>query len=249
MDLKTRLYWWNIAVTAVHWTSFTAILIISLTRLDTVTRVKMWFDDNLGTTIPTSLGSYELFATLVPFPFITGVFHLLAAYNVDNYYENVLRVGVNRMRWIEYAITNSLMTWSLCFLAGAGSIMIPIICVLLNVTMQSYGWFHEMRNHRVKQQYRSLTPLLIGFVPWAGIWAVVFTYYGANMSTMTLSDGFAIIGTFVWSLTFVLPLLWRYYKGNTTSANYNMEVAYIVLSLTAKLWLDWTVVVGNLVGN
>jgi len=249
MDLKKKLYWWNIAVTTVHWSSFTAILIISLTRLDTVTTVGIWFDDNLGFTVPKSLGSYELFATLVPFPFITGVFHLLAAYNVDNYYYNVLNIGVNRMRWIEYTITNGLMTWSLCVLAGAGSILIPITCVLLNVTMQSYGWFHEKRNHRVIYQVRSLVPLLIGFIPWFGIWAVVFTYYGANMSTMVLSDGFAVIGTFIWSLTFVLPLLWRYQKENTVENNYQMEVAYIILSLTAKLWLDWTVVIGNLVGN
>jgi hypothetical protein len=241
-NYKNSLYWWNICVTCVHWSSFIALTAISTTRLDTVRRVALYFDSG-----KTSLGTYPLFATLIPFPFITGLFHIFAAYNVDNYYYLVLKRGVNRLRWIEYAITNGLMTWSLCLLVRAGSILIPILCVFANFTMQTYGWWHERRNHMVKREYQSLGPLLLGFIPWLVVWATILAYWIAHVDTSTISEGFAVIGSFVLSLFFVFPLLWRYNTLNTIENNYKMEIAYIVLSLTAKLWLDWTLTIGNLV--
>lgn len=73
----------------------------------------------------------------------------------------------------------------------------------------------------------------------------MITYYAVNFSTATLSDGFAIIGSLLLSLAFVFPLVWYYGKTNFSENNYRLEMMYIFLSLTAKLYLDWTVVIGN----
>jgi len=84
-----------------------------------------------------------------------------------------------------------------------------------------------------------------GFVPWLPLWYVPIAYFLASPVTLPVFYPVAIFGTFVFSFAFVAPLVYRYY---TTSpeivANYNVERAYLVLSLTAKLFLDWTVTIG-----
>lgn len=239
MNYYRRLYWWNIAVAIVHGSSFIALLVISLVELSEARFVNLWSDVN--ETI-TSLGSYQLFATLLPFPAITSFVHILAAVGVDNYYAKVINLGINRLRWIEYAITNGLMSWSLTVVAGQGNnVVLAIVTVLSNFIMQWYGYEHERRRF-------SLEPLLFGVLPWVINWMIVFTYYGARISTTSVTDGLAIFGSFIWSISFTLPLFWRLTKKSVTKeVNYRVEVAYILLSLTAKLWLDWVLTIGNLV--
>ena len=246
--LREKLFYWNVLVVFVHWSSFLALTIISFVNLDSARYVPLWIDFGSPTAIK-SLGSYPIFSTLLPFPLITGAFHAWLAYNYKDYYSRFLVSGVAKARWLEFAITNGLMTFSVMVLARAGSILIPILGVFCNFQMQYFGYLHELRNHRVTPMHRTKGPYLMGFFPWIATWATIFTYYGLNVGNMVLSDSFAIIGTFVLSLTFVLPLEWRYTRANTIQNNYNTEVAYILLSLTAKLYLDWTVTIGTLVGN
>lgn len=226
-----KLFYWNVAVACVHLSSFVALTIISFVNLDKARYVA------LGAT-----GSYPIFATLLPFPLITGVFHIATAANVDSYYHSVLVLGVNRLRWIEYGITNGLMTWSVLAIAGAGaaSVYLPVMGVLANFSMQYHGYLFE--------QFRAKngTVLWMGFLPWIVIWVPTLGYYFARISTALLYDGFAILGTFAFSIAFVVPLWYRQAKGDTATELYNVELAYIWLSLTAKLWLDWTMTIGNL---
>lgn len=245
---KRSLKFWNAVVAIVQFFSFAALLTISLVRLSDARHVGLWLDVDRGSAIR-DLGSYPLFATLVPFPFITAIFHLLARQDVDSYYSNVLYHGVNRLRWIEYSITNGLMTFSLCVLAGAGGVVLLVVNVLANCIMQAFGYFHEDLVHSQPAGARTFKYILFGFLPWLQTWITVLVYYAVNFSSATLSDGFAIIGSFLLSLTFVLPLVWYYRRQNNAENNYRLEMMYIFLSLTAKLYLDWTVLIGTLVGN
>lgn len=229
---------WNIFVVVVHFSSFVALTVIAFTHLDTNRMVDLWIDFQGSVR---SLGSYAIFITLIPFPAITALFHLMAYFNVDKYYSSVLRGGYNRLRWIEYSITNGLMSWSVCVLSGAGNVWIAIIAVINNILMQYFGYLHE----RYARE-RSWLFIFFGFIPWVVNWAVVFTFFIERISTALLYESFAIFGTFLWSLTFTFPLFWRYYQKNTVENNYKVERAYVILSLTAKLWLDWTVTIGNL---
>lgn len=245
---RVNLRRWNFVVAIVQLISFLSVLIISLVNLDTARRVDLWVVIARGTAIR-DLGSYPLFVTLVLFPFITAIFHLLALANVDNYYIDVLTRGRNRLRWIEYAITNSLMTLSLFGIAGAGSVVIFVLGVLANCLMQYFGFLHEDLMHTREPSKRNLVYIGVGFLPWLQIWITILVFHGLNFGTAVLSDNFAIFGSFLWSLAFVLPLLWFYRKSNTSRNYYTLELMYIFLSLTAKLYLDWTVVIGGLVGN
>ena len=241
----------NLIVAIVHTTSFVALLILSLVNLERVRIVRSWIEINRGDTIQ-QIGEYPLFATLLPFPAITAIFHIMAYLNVDNYYYSVLTNNINRLRWIEYGITNGLITISLCFLVGCGNVVTVIVLVFCYFLMQCFGYLHEKFNSQLSNQEKSMRYLLIGFLPWIQIWAVIFTYYGLNMmDTSPLYESFAVFGSFFLSLLFVFPLVWRYYKktnaNNDKQFNYTTEIMYIILSLTAKLYLDWTVTIGNLV--
>lgn len=243
--LARSLRTWNIVVAVVQLISFTAALIISLVDLDDARRVGLWIDDEFGIK---SLGTYPIFATLVPFPFITAIFHLMAVFGVDNYYSSTIFYGLNRLRWIEYGITNGLMTFSLCVLAGAGGVVLLVVNVLANIFMQWCGYLHEKYNHSPRVRRGTLWYIAFGFLPWLQTWVTVLVYF-ARRPDPPLSDYFAIIGSLIWSLAFVVPLLWRYSRRGSVRDNYNMELMYIFLSLSAKLWLDWTVIIGTLVDN
>lgn len=232
MYFERRLFRWNWFVVFVHTSSFIALLTLTLVFNDTTRMVPIEGPPS------TLTGSYPLAATLLPFPLITAIFHVMAANGLFNYYADVLGEGRNALRWVEYSITNGLMSWSLLFVAGDGApLLLAITNVLSNFVMQYFGYRHE--------KTRSLTDLLLGFIPWAFNWSCVFVYWGARASTSSFTDGLALVGSFVWSIAFTLPLfywLWtRKTRENIVRVNYNVERAYILLSLSAKLWLDWVI--------
>lgn len=235
---------WNLFVVFVHTSSFIALTIIAIVNSATNRRVDMYV--TLGSTVY-NFGSYPIAATLIPFPAITAIFHLLAASNVQNYYKDVLIRGKNSLRWLEYSITNGLMSWSLTFIAGNGAhVLLAVTCVLSNFVMQYFGYLHE--------KSRKMLAIWLGFIPWGYNWAVVLIYFGARLrlESVSVSDSLAIFGSLVWSLCFVAPLVYRYFsvtksREEQVRVNYMVELAYIMLSLSAKLWLDWTITIGNLV--
>ena len=244
--LVSNLRWWNVVVAIVHLSSFTALTVIAFTRLDQARLVPLWVD--YGATVDV-LGQYVLFATLLPFPLITGLFHIYATVDPrKTYSREVLLQGRNTLRWIEYAITNGLMSWSVAVVAGANNLILPITCVLSNCVMQYFGYLHETINQKLKQPGKTWGPLLVGFVPWLINWLIALLYFGFRIGreSVQVTDYLAVFGTFVWSLGFVAPLVWRFNKPGIVP-NYKVEVAYALLSLSAKLWLDWVLTIGNLV--
>jgi len=241
-QLKRSLRTWNWAVAAVHGASFVALLIITLTSSAPLLSFPVWTDFGQVLTV---LFTTPISATLLPFPFITSAFHVAAALGVADYYKFALVKGVTPHRWLEYMITNGLMTVSVFALAGAGNILLPITGLVLNVIMNYFGYVHELAN--TKRQ-RTLNFVWWGFAPWLPLWIIPLTYYFVAASTLPIYFGVAIVGTFLFSIGFVLPLFYRYSTSSPELvANYNTERAYLILSLTAKLFLDWTVTIGTLV--
>lgn len=231
----------NIAVGVVHTTSFYTLLVITLLNLNTLLRLPIWIDYNADIAV---VSHFPISATLLPFPFITGSFHFAEAIGVCDYYRRVLVLGVTPHRWIEYTVTNGLMTWSLFLLAGAGNLWLLIGSLFLNALMQYFGYLQELYN---SARQRTLVPLLLGFVPWSVLWLVTFVYFARLDGPVPAYFYVAIIGSFVWSIAFTIPLFYRYFTSDDDEeANFKVEVMYGTLSLTAKLWLDWTVTGGNL---
>lgn len=255
-QLAVALRRWNWLVAAVHFTSFVTLLILTLVFRDRQLRVPLWTDfvDSSNEGVVEVRAVQPLAATLLPFPLITALFHAAQAMNIFSYNRYALDRGVTPHRWIEYTITNGLMTWSVFVLAGARNILLPVTGLFLNALMNFFGYLHELLN---SEQQKSLFLLWTGFVPWLPLWIVPIVYFVANAGSLPLYVGFAVFGTFLLSVAFTVPLQWRYFiepkegfdKEQRLQANFAVERAYLLLSLTAKLYLDWTVVIGNLVSQ
>lgn len=238
---RRDLRFWNILVGTVHASSFVALLALTLTNLNIALTRPLWVDFGGALRV---LGAAPLAATLLPFPVITALFHFFEAADFADYYRLALRVGVTPHRWIEYSITNGLMTWSVLVLAGVGNVPTLVAALLVNVTMQYFGFAHERENVGAQT---TLAFVGWGFLPWLVLWFWALAYYAASAAEQPTFVGVAVVGSFLLSLTFVAPLIYRYRtKTPALEANYRTERAYLLLSLTAKLFLDWTVTVGNI---
>jgi hypothetical protein len=244
---KPRLRGLNIGVAVVHTLSFIALLIISLIYNAKAERARLWTDyDGLNLI---EIANYPLYGTLLPFPIITAAFHLAAVFDADKYYEGVVMRGLNRLRWIEYAITNSLITISLLTLVGAGNVYLVVAGILSNIVMQYFGYLHEWYNHNRKITKTTLMFIVVGFFPFIAIWLPTIAYTIANIKVVRAAEIVAVFGSLVLALLFVLPLLIRYMTagyGLRVKENVNMEIFYCLLSLTAKLFLDWTITIDTI---
>lgn len=240
--LKRRVRRWEIAASVVNAVSFLALLIGTLATLSRTLRVPIWTD--FGGAIQTR-GDFPLIVTVLAFPLITSIFHAAQAADVYDFYQRGLVLGVTPHRWLEYTITNGLITLDIYLLSGASNVFLVLSGLFLNALMNFFGYLHERAN---STHQHSLGFLLVGFLPWVPLWFTPLFYYFVAVSAVPTYYGVAIIGSFVISLLFPLPLFWRYYTSTEQiKANAYVKIAFAILSATAKLFLGWTVFIGNLV--
>ncbi len=175
---------------------------------------------------------------------------LVAAPRVVGWYEHNLRKGVNIARWLEYAVSASLMVVLIAMLPGITNLYALLALFAVNASMILFGWLME----RANPPGRSTTDWLpftfgcvAGIVPWL---AIVI----ALVVSSTESDGvpgfvYGIFASlFVFFNGFALNQ-WLQYRGTGRFADYLFgERVYIWLSLFAKSALAWQVYAGTLPG-
>jgi|SRR6056297_737878 len=237
--LKRRLRRVEWIASAVNGVSFVALLTLTLVFLSRTPFAPLWTD--FGGVVQ-ARGQFPLAVTVLAFPLITSLFHAAQALDAYDFYQYGLVLGYTPHRWLEYAITNGLITFDIFLLAGAGSVPLLLSALVLNALMNFCGYLHERAN---SARQESLGYLFLGFLPWLPLWLVPLVYYAESASRSPTYYGTAILGSFVISLLFPLPLVWRYYTSTERArANYYTKVMYAVLSFTSKLYLGWVVVLG-----
>jgi len=91
--------------------------------------------------------NYNLMIVLIPFPLLTGLFHLyIGSVGYKYYCSNVLYKGVNPFRWIEYSITSTIMIWIIWTLSGGTNLIQGSLLSVLNVMMIITGFISEYIN-------------------------------------------------------------------------------------------------------
>jgi Heliorhodopsin len=175
--------------------------------------------------------------------------HLLVATAFRRRYEALVRRGVNPIRWIEYSLSASIMVVLIAMLAGATDVVALLMMFGANSAMIFFGLIMERVN--LDRARTDWTPFVmgcvIGAVPWVGI-AIQFVLsegegsvpgfvYGIFVSLFILFNGFAVN-------------MWLGYRGRGRWKDpLFVELAYILLSLTAKTALAWQVYAGALAGS
>ena len=176
---------------------------------------------------------------------ITAFFHLF--YWRSKRYIDEVRTGKNRFRWVEYAITASMMIYIYCILSGVKDIYTAFLIVILNIVMMSFGYFLEMS----RTPEAKLTAIIMGFF----ILTIIFSiaYYQFVMNIEAAKETFDIpewvyaivIAMVFWWVTFgVIAVLYynAYFKGDLDFTRY--EKYYVFLSFISKAFMGYYITFG-----
>ncbi len=184
---------------------------------------------------------------IAAFFFLSAIAHLVVATVYRKRYEHDLRHGINKVRWIEYSLSASVMMVAIATLVGIYDLSsLAMIFVLISV-MNLMGLVMEVHN-----QTTTKTNWLSYFIGcWAGIipWAVVafYMWLGAHEGSRAPTFVYWIfVSIFVFFGCFAVNMVLQYKKIGPWKNYLYGERMYIILSLVAKSLLAWQVFAGTL---
>lgn len=251
---------WHIVAAVIHALSFAAIFI---TFLVTKTKFDAYLTSDVlnittGEVATKQVSKYDLTWVLTFMPLFTSLFHVYQGYMTGQYktfgdfmgkwYTDDVQRGINLVRWIEYSITATLMTWIITQLSGITNIfLVFLLAVVGNVVLQWHGYFFELNMGRLNWIER-WSPMISGFVIFVGQWSILACYFIRSINANNGAPWFVWVSFFGLLGTFLLfPLIQILYVNNVWVMKdskirdwYYYEFWFIVLSLFSKLLLDWT---------
>ena len=249
----------NLAAAVLHAVSFTALfittVIISRKSYQAELTVDFRVYDGVNNTVNRYSGPYKTTADSIGFvrivwvqlwfPLVTSLFHFYIYKNVETVYKEVLTRKCNKYRWIEYAITTPLMTFTISQLSGITNIFLLLsISVIMNTLLQFCGWLIESTQGDVQ-----LASLLSGWCIFTFQWTVIFAYFYAATTSHQVPDfvyTVIIVLFFLFSLFGVNQTYYVFFTKYTLDDVVRMEYKFILLSFVSKASLDWIIMIGLL---
>ena len=197
--------------------------------------VEVWTDFRLGYGV-------ALFSLLSAF------FHFLVSTVARPTYERAIANRQNPFRWIEYALSATVMIVLIIMLLGEYDIGALVAVAGANASMILFGWLMERTNTPGADSldwYPFVFGCIAGIVPW-----IVGAIYFAG----ALSNADEAVPTWVWAIFFSIFALFNVfainqllqYKAVGPWRRYVFgEGGYIVLSFVAKSFLMWQIYFGT----
>ncbi len=185
------------------------------------------------------------------FLLLSAVFHLLIATVGFAAYGNELRRGRNRFRWVEYAISSTLMMVLISLVTGLTDLAALIGIGVANISMILFGWIMEMVNRPDRKTW--WTPFWFGCIAGIGPWAAIVAYLLVALSEEGAQQPPGFVYGIIFSLFFFFNTFainqWLQYRRVGKWSDYLVgERTYIVLSLVAKTLLAWQIFANTLIG-
>ncbi len=197
-----------------------------------------------------------LAAATASFLFLSAFFHLLVVspWGFPRYVAELER-GRNRFRWVEYALSSTLMIVLIALVTGITDLAALVGLAFANIAMILFGWLMEVANNglmhgRDESSARGTrawwTPFWFGCVAGIGPWVAIAAYL---VVTIAVLDGEGPPG-FVWGIIASLFVLfntfavnqWLQYRQVGRWRDYLFgERQYVILSLVAKSVLAWQI--------
>lgn len=242
----TGLRRWNAAMGALHLaqggamvavaSSFSLPVTSSFLRMDTVTGKLV--------AVPDELFRLRIAPLVAGFLFLSALAHaLLASPWLHGWYERSVSSGINPARWVEYALSSSLMIVVIAMLVGIYDIVSLILIFATNATMILFGWMMELHNQtRSRVNWTAYRfGCFAGAIPWI---AIAIYLAGAADPPGFVYGIFASL--FVFFNVFAANMLLQYRRVGRWRDYLYGERVYMLLSLTAKSLLAWQVFAGTL---
>jgi hypothetical protein len=197
--------------------------------------------------------------TLFDFPLGWGVFAFLAisagallviaAPGVFEWYVRNLQQSRNYGRWIEYAVSSSIMIVLIAMITGVSDIAALIAIFGVNACMILFGLLMEKYESPGRPSWLSFWfGTFAGIIPWLII--VIYVWSPGLDGTKPPTFVYAIIVSLFVLFNVFAVNMWLQYRQIGPWRDYLVgEKAYILLSLTAKALLAWQVFAAVLAGS
>jgi hypothetical protein len=185
---------------------------------------------------------------VIAFFLLSSLAHLFIATVYRAKYESDLKLGINRVRWFEYALSASVMMVAISFLSGIYDLSSLVMIFSLDAVMNLLGLAMEQGNQG-KKELDWITYILgcvAGVVPWIVFGIYVYSareFGGGNIPTFVY---WIYVSIFLFFNSFAINMILQYKKVGPWKDYLYGEKAYIVLSLVAKSLLAWQVFAGTL---
>ncbi|HVI69184.1 MAG TPA: heliorhodopsin HeR [Magnetospirillaceae bacterium] len=185
---------------------------------------------------------------IVAFFLLSAIAHLVVATVYRKRYEANLKLGINKVRWIEYAFSASTMMVAIALLSGIYDLGSLVMIFGLTAIMNLMGLAMELYNQgREKVSWLAYNVgALAGILPWAviGIYFWAGNAYGSGEIPTFV---YYIYGSiFLFFNCFAANMILQYKKIGKWRDYLYGERMYIILSLLAKSALAWQVFAGTL---
>lgn len=195
----------------------------------------------------TTLFHIQLPWLVAMFFFLSALFHLIVATVYNSRYNKFLKLGINKVRWVEYSLSASVMMVAIGLLVGIYDLGSLIMIFTLVAIMNLMGLVMEIHN-----QTTTTTNWLsywIGCLAGAVPWVVVAFYLHLGAAEGSKAPTFVywiFVSIFIFFSCFALNMVLQYKKIGPWKQYLYGERAYIILSLVAKSLLAWQVFAGTL---
>ena len=188
----------------------------------------------------------------LPFGIMVASFLLISAlahgivYIMSDKYFADLRLGINKFRWFEYALSSSIMIVLIATLFGIYDIASLTLIFFVNATMNLFGLVMEQLNSQRKKEDVNWGPFIWGSIAGIAPWIAIAMY-------MFATGNFGEVPWFVWAIvvvyfiafnTFPINMILQYKEVGKWKDYLYGERVYIILSLVAKSALAWLVLFG-----
>ena len=187
------------------------------------------------------------------FSLLSALFHFLTiSGGFVGAYASQLQQNRNAFRWIEYALSSTLMILIIMLLSGLTTFSSLIGVAFANIGMILFGWVSELMNPRDRDK-TDWTPFIFGCIMGLGAWIALYGALFLNLGQLGLP--LTEIPSFVWFIILTQFALFNIFGLNhayqlTSASNSTYldgERYYIWLSLISKSLLAWSIYVNTLI--
>ena len=235
---------WNVALAVLHLGQAIAVLALSTDFAITITRSLPTGPPGSPPAAPERLLDLRIGVAIALFLGLASIDHLLTATIFRRVYEDDLRSGINRFRWVEYSLSATLMVILIALYTGIDGVSALIGIAGANVAMILFGWLQEAANPPGRASV-TMKPFWFGCVAGAAPWAAI----AYNLVAAEEVPGFVVgifVSLFICFNSFAVNQ-WLQYRGVGRWQRYAFgEHVYLVLSLVAKSLLAWQIFAGSL---
>lgn len=195
----------------------------------------------------TTLFHIQLPYLIAAFFFLSSIAHLTVTTVYNRTYNKNLQRGINKARWIEYALSASTMMVAIGMLVGIYDLGSLGMLFALIAVMNLMGLVMETHNQSAKRTswISYWIGCLAGIVPWAVV--ALYMWLGAHKGSPAPTFVYWIfVSIFAFFSCFAVNMLLQYKKIGPWKDYLYGERMYIILSLVAKSLLAWQVFAGTL---